>query len=179
LYILQFYSFLNIPVQQAKTEVHTVPDPENPLDYVNFHAFAANLFERPIFPTDSPTWAIWAHRDAHEGRAPHEDEEGTLGGIYVLAAAQWILWYGQRFFKHLLFPGEVSPDDLRMWSPGPLYHGKAHLTLDRWHFWRDGYKAVASSGKEGDEEKGYSQECKDVAAKAAAMMDALEKNMTF
>jgi hypothetical protein len=66
-----------------------------------------------------------------------------------------------------------------MWSPGPLYHGKAHLTLDRWHFWRDGYKAVASSGKEEDEKKWYSQECKDVAAKAAAMMDALEKNMTF
>jgi len=36
---------------------------------------------------------------------------------------------------------------------------------------------VASSEKE--KEKGYSQECKNVAAKAAAMMDALEKNMTF
>lgn len=64
-----------------------------------------------------------------------------------------------------------------MWAPGPLYGGKAHLTLNRWHFWRDGYRAVASCGKE--KEKGYSQECKSVAAKAAALMDALEENMTF
>jgi len=35
---------------------------------------------------------------------------------------------------------------------------------------------VASSE---EKEKGYSQECKNVAAKAAAMMDALEENMTF
>jgi len=103
--------------------------------------------------------------------------EGVPDEIYVLAGAQWIFWYGQTFFKQVIFPGEVSDRDLGMWSPGPLYDGKTYLTMDRWHFWKDGYRAVASGGKE--EEKGYSQECRSVAAKAAGLMDALEKNMTF
>lgn len=140
---------------------------------MNFHAFAANIFERRITSTD-PTWAIWAQRDAHEGR---KRSSSVHNEIYVLAAAQWIVWYGQTFFKQVILPKEVSDDDLQMWTPGPLYDGKAHLTLNRWHFWRDGYLAVACSGK--FEEKGYSQECRSVAAKAAALMDALEKSMTF
>jgi len=42
--------------------------------------------------------------------------------------------------------------------------------------WRDHSKAAASGGKE----KGsYSQKCIKVAAKAAAIMDSLEENMTF
>jgi len=163
-------------VQQAKPEVHTGPDPEKPRNYVNFHAFASNLFERRVIHT-SPTWAIWAQRDAFEGREPYRERPGVPDDIYILAAAQWILWYGQSIFKQVLFPGEVSSDHLRKWNPGPLYDGKAHFTLHRWHFWRVGYNAVASSEKE--KKKGYSQECKNVAAKAAAMMDALEKNMTF
>lgn len=163
-------------MQQAKPKAYTGPDSEKPRNYVNFHAFASNLWERRIVHT-SPTWAIWAQRGAHEGRNPSIDTPGVPHDIYVLAAAQWILWYGQSLFKQVLFPGEVSSDDLRKWSPGPLYDGKAHLTLHRWHFWRDGYNAVAFSEKE--KEKGYSQECKNVAAKAAAMMDALEKNMMF
>lgn len=157
-------------------EFHTGPDPEEPRLYVNFHAFAANLFERHIWLT-TPTWAIWAQRSAHEGRTPSNDRRGVPNDIYVLAAAQWIIWGGQTFFKQLLSPPDVSSEDLRNWTPGPLYNGKAHFSLHRWHFWRDGYYAVASSGKE--DEKGYSQECKDVAARAAAIMDALEKNMTF
>ena len=64
-----------------------------------------------------------------------------------------------------------------MWSPGPLYDGKAHLTLDRWHFWKNVYRAVAAGG--GEEKERYSKERRNVAAKAAALMDALEMSMTF
>lgn len=162
-------------VQLAKTELYTdsQPDPEDPSEHINSHAFAANLFERRIFTTDI-LWAIWALRDAHENP---QDEKGRIRDGHVSAAAQWILWYGQSFFKHVLFPGEVSSDDLRSWSPGPLYHGEAHLSLHRWHFWRGRFSAVVS-GKTGWE-KWYSQECKTLAAKAAEMMDSLEKNMTF
>ena len=116
-------------------------------------------------------------RSAPEGGEHHESRRGVPREIWVLAVAQWILWYGQSLFKQVLFQGEVSLNDLRAWRPGPLYKGKANLSLDRWHFWRDGYSAMASSRKE--EEKGYSEECRDVAAKAAGMMDALERNMTF
>ncbi|KAL9076098.1 MAG: hypothetical protein Q9161_001145 [Pseudevernia consocians] len=103
-----------------------------------------------MFPT-SPTWAIWAQRDAHEGR---KEEHGSIRDAYVLAAAQWIFW------------------DLQMWYPDPLYDFKTFLSFQRWHFWRDNFNAVASGKKE--DEKGFGQ-----AAKAAEMMDLLEKNMTF
>lgn len=113
-------------------------------------------------------------RDAHEG---FPEESGSIRDAYVLGAAQWILWYGQTLFKQLLYSEAVSTNTLRAWSPGPLYDGKKFLSLHRWHFWRDSFKAVALQGKE--EEKGYGQECKMVAVKAEEMMDSLEKNMTF
>lgn len=92
------------------------PDPDEPYNYVNFHAFAANLEERRIHPTD-PTWAIWAQREALEGWERHEPEQAIPDDVYILAAAQWILWYGQTFFKQVLFPGEITPDVLSMWKP--------------------------------------------------------------
>ena len=118
--------------------------------------------------------AVWAQRDAHEGRRSHEHPEGVADGIYVLAAAQWIIWYGQSLFKQLLYPGEVSSDDLRNSSPGPKYSGKPNLTLHRWHYWKGEYNAVASSGARVGKE--YSQECRDVSARVVAIMDALEKS---
>ena len=152
------------------------PEPDTQREYINFHAFAANLYERRIFRTD-PTWAIWMHRDVFESRNPLAHQHGCSRDIYVLVAAQWILWSGQSLFKQLIYPGEISSEMMRWWSPGELYDGKPDLSLHRWHFWRDGYNAVASSGNEGG--TGYGQESKDVATKAAAIMDALEKNMSF
>ena len=97
---------------------------------------------------------------------------------YVLAAAQWILWYGQSFFKQVLFLDDENIKHSRAWSPGPLYSGTSALSLHRWRFWKESFRTVALAGK--DEEKGgYGQECRTVAAKAADMMDSLEKNMMF
>ena len=143
--------------------------------YINFHAFSANLWQSRVI-TNDPTYSIWMHRSAHEEDSPETNLAG-VASIYVLAAAQWIIWCGQSLFKLLLFPGEVSPTDLSHWAPGPLYEGEADFTLHRWRFWRDSYSAIAASND--TDGKGYSQECKDGAAKAAALMDAFEKDMTF
>ena len=104
----------------------------------------------------------------------------------MLAAAQWILWYGQSFFKQVIYPGDITSEDLQHWTPGPLYDGKAHLTLHRWHFWRDSFKAVASGRRAEEDEKGFGQdedgfgqECRMVSAAAADLMDSFERNMTF
>ena len=141
---------------------YTGPFEGYPLSYyVNFHAFAANLFEYRIFPNGC-TWAIWALRDAHEGR---QKETGSMRDMYVLAAAQWILWYGQSLFKHIIYPGEIDKDTLRAWKPGPLYNGTKFLSLHRWQFWKDSFKNVASGGWV--EEKGrHSQECRSVSTKS-------------
>lgn len=68
----------------------------------------------------------------------------------MMAAAQWILWYGQILFNQVLFPGDVSSEDLQHWTSGPLYYGKNGLDLQRWHFWRDGFNAVALSSSRGE-----------------------------
>ena len=161
------YGFTNI-------DKLTGPIPGSPLsNYVNFNAFAANLFECRIFSNGSD-WAIWTLREAHED---HHREEGDMRDVQVLSAAQWILWYGQTLFKRIIYPGEVPIDDLQSWTPGPLYDGTKFLSLHRWQFWKDSFRNIAYSGQ--DEEKGgYSQECRSVSAKAATIMDALE-SMTF
>lgn len=157
---------------------NTGPDPENPGHYVNFHAFAANVEERRIQGTD-PTWAIWALREAHEEICKEEGKFRQLvRDELILAAAQWILWYGQSLFKQILFQGDVDPDDLvKSWCPGELYRGEGGLSRGRWRFWRDGFGAVAAWG--GGEKEGYGEECVRVAARAAEIMEALEENMTF
>lgn len=147
-------------------------DSEVPSEHANFHAFAANLNERRVTTTD-PLWPIWMQREAHE--TPLEGPQ-SIRDAHVLAAAQWILWYGQSLFKQVLSPGE-TPERPESWAPGPLYDGKAALNIHRWHFWRDGFNAVARGEKGG--EKGFGEECKNVAAKAAALMVSFEKNMTF
>jgi hypothetical protein len=143
-------------------------DGDNPLGYVNYHAFIANLFEYRIVATD-PTYAISAMRRALEG--DDSGREADTRDYMILCAAQWIIWYGQSLFKQILYPGDIR-DDLRPWSAGPLYDGKPLLTLHRWHFWKDGFKAI-----EGEDER--SDECKRVAAKAADLMACIEKNLTF
>ena len=58
----------------------TEPDYDFPRQYINFHAFLANLSMRAIFRTD-PTFAIWALRDGLETYQPNETE------VWMLAAA--------------------------------------------------------------------------------------------
>lgn len=162
------------------------PDPRNPKSFVNYHTFVANLYELHVFPTD-PTYAVWALRDAFEttpraGDSIHEKDDSSIQEKYdisiheafILAGAQWILWYGQALFKQILFIGHVSSEDRRGWAPGDLYIGKGTLSLHRWHFWRDGFRATTS-----DASGAFSEECKSVAKKAADMMDAIESSLSF
>jgi hypothetical protein len=109
-------------------------------------------------------------RDAFESRP--EDEKCPFDGIQeqqILAAAQHILWDGQDLFNHVLSPQRLSPEAMQGWHPGPLYTGDHSLSLDRWQFWRTGFLGAA----------GFGGECRDVAARAARMMEAFEQNLLF
>ena len=122
---------------------------------------------------------MWAQRDAHEGRGNpgrKTKESPEECAAYVLGAAQWILIFGQSLFQQVQYPGDLTSDDLRCSAPGPLYQGKAHLSLHRWHFCRKGYAAVSC---EKHEVKGIVFECRLVAAKAVQLMDCLEQCMAF
>jgi hypothetical protein len=96
---------------------------------------------------------------------------------WTLAAAQWIVWSGQSLFKQVLYLGlDGTQADLKIATcrPGPLYNGDSTstLSLQRWRFWKEGFRSVALLD-------GASEECKTVAAKAADMMDTIEDNMDY
>lgn len=159
-------------IEGQRKDLHDSTDPqeETPGEYVNYHAFVANLDQCHRFRSN-PSYAIWAMRDAFE-----ENQEGKPGSIrdaYVLGAAQWILWNGQNLFTQIRYSGDMLPKDSQKWIPGRLDHAEPLLTLERWHFWRDRFRAVAGEKHEA------SDECKAVAVKAVDMMDAFENNMSF
>ena len=132
-----------------------------------------------------------AFETTHEKELGKEaDAEGRrrIRSAYVSGAAQWILWHGLGTFKFILFypSTEVSKDNSTSWRLGPCYSGahissddpKAPLSIHRWQFWKDSFRAVASQGEESGEED-YTQECKNLASKAAEIMNVLEKNHQF
>ena len=156
---------LKKPLTQAQTKEsnHTHPLPR--------------LCSQSSFPSHFPhqsTWVIWEQREAHE--TPREKQD-SMCDIYVLAAAQWILSYGQSFFKQALFPRDVNSDNLRLWKPGPRYDGNARVSFQRCHFWRDRF--IAEAPGERRRKKGRGEECMVVAAKAAESMDSSERSRTF
>ncbi|KAL1872447.1 hypothetical protein VTK73DRAFT_1525 [Phialemonium thermophilum] len=145
------------------------PDVENVAEYINYQAFLTNLFNTSIWEY-SPNYAVWAMRDAFEEDRRPGDDEAILRGAYVLGAAQWILWGGARLYQEIILPSYDLDDDLiRSWRHGPLYKAAGLLDIHRWLFWKDGFRAAAV-------DESLNADCKEVAAKAAEFMDALERS---
>lgn len=108
------------------------------------------------------------------------DKSPEFPNAYVMAAAQWILIYGEVLFellhsppteveKRMCPPRHKSGILARLLSKGQ----KRLLTLQRWHNWRDGFWAVAA-GERDNKDVTYVKECKDLAASAAERMQELE-----
>lgn len=142
----------------------TGPDEENPERYVNYHAFVANIQQCHVFRSN-PKYAIWAMRDAFEEN--RDDKPRSVRDAYIMGAAQWILWNGQNLFTQIRYPGDQES------SPGKLSRDGPTITLQEWRSWRDSFKAVTV------EKYDSGDECKAVAVRAADMMDAFERNMSF
>lgn len=143
--------------------------------WVNYHAFLAH-FELIVGRTvSSPTYAIWTMREAFEGMDYTEEE---FSDYYIMAAAQWIFWNGQMLLQHFLYASasRVAESDEKSWRLGSLLEDEKRsmglLSLERWRFWADGFKAVATDEKSSDE-------CRSLSGKAASLMEAMEMNMTF
>ena len=145
------------------------PDDEIPMEFVNLNAFAANLWERRIL-SDEISWAIDPLREAHENG---KEKRIISHELSIMTAAQWIFWSGQSVFKHIQYA--VSDSWVEGCYTGPLFGGEAELSLRRWHFWRDGFRAAAAAA-DGSQ---FGEECRNMAARSAELMDSLEKTMTF
>lgn len=149
---------------------------ETPLEWVNYHAFLAQLEAAGVWAAGMPTFAVWEMRDAFETERGGKDEgQGKIHQYHVMAAAQWILWDGQEIFKYMVNPLPISDVDARLWrlGDGCTLSSVPVVSLARWQFWKEGFKAAGAGGGEG------SHECKDLAGRAAALMDAIEQSMTF
>lgn len=110
-------------------------------------------------------------RDAFETE-PQDD----FHQYHVMAAAQWILWDGQEIFKYMANPLRVSDDEARIWRLGERCSSSSVdvISLARWQLWKEGFKAAAAA--EGPK---CSNESKNLAERAAALMDAIEKSSSF
>ncbi|RMZ74975.1 hypothetical protein DV737_g5566, partial [Chaetothyriales sp. CBS 132003] len=120
------------------------PDEENPAAWVNLHSFVAKV-ESLIWSVQvKPTWAIWAMSDAFEDEKHYPSE--AVRDAYILGATQYILFKGQDLIQHIAYPGIISDEDKRHWTPGPRYLGPASLDLARWCYWKGGFQAAAAQG---------------------------------
>lgn len=148
----------------------------------NLNAFTANLFATGMFGP-SPGRAVTLMRCAFEektrntsGKEKGEtEEESWERHCDVIAAAQWVLGFGQALYKLVAYDGigdEIGENGrTRWWLDKDLEaSGMTARSIERWRFWRAGFEAVSN-------EIGASEECKRVSARAAALMDALEESM--
>lgn len=81
-------------------------------------------------------------------------------------------------FKYMANPLPVSDDDARMWRLGDRcsLSSVAVVSLARWQLWKEGFKAAAANEGGGGE---GSDESKDLAGRAVALMDVIEKSLSF
>lgn len=123
-----------------------------------------------------PSFAVWEMCDAFErGWGSEGEGESQLHQYHVMAAAQWILWDGQEIFQHMANPLPVSDLAKKMWQLGDCCTPSSMpaVSLARWQFWKERFKAAGAEGGDG------SVESKDLAGRAAALMDVIEKSMSF
>ncbi|RFU27689.1 hypothetical protein B7463_g8636, partial [Scytalidium lignicola] len=147
-------------------------DTEHPEYWVNFHAFVANFYETGVFGAQ-PGYALWMMRDSFEEKMPKEACEQDLN---VMAAAQWIIWYGQSLFKLILYGDDQDEDEnaKESWRFGKQYTGPLiqRRSVERWRYWKQCFQLIVSDTDSSDE-------CKKLASRSANLMDAIEKSMIF
>ncbi|KAK1765201.1 hypothetical protein QBC33DRAFT_571765 [Phialemonium atrogriseum] len=165
-----FYQTLGIDLTDANLQPREESDPEYSSDrFVNYVAFVANVLAIGIFRPWSRTPLSILSR-ALERR--HNEETPEVRDAWVLGAAQLVLWHGQGLFKLVLSPEDLVEDDkVPRWLVGePEEHGP--IELERWVLWRDRFNEVAGN-------ETYGAECRDVAKKAAEIMDVIKRSMLF
>ena len=151
-----------------------IPDGDDAKLYTNYMTFFAQLQVTGGPWENHILWAIWELRDAFESGSQIEHEYARWEA-YTMAAAQLILICGQNLFK-LVCEEKSNPD----WGAGPRFVGptwtsyrgslaETKLTLRRWHFWRDGFRAIAQGA-----DPRFGEECKGLSAEAAKRMQTLE-----
>lgn len=125
--------------------------------FVNFQAFQANLVASDIH---LPGY-LRTLEDAFDEQQRNSDEP-EVRDAWVMGAAQCILWWGQGLYKEVLCPYIEDLNDKSYPPRGP--------TLQRWHEWATGFRQAA-------QREGAGKESRQVAGRAADMMEVIERCM--
>jgi len=114
-----------------------------------------------------------AMRETFEEKQPEEAWERDCN---AMAAAQWIIWYGQTLFKQILYSQfeDNEKTGTASWRFGRQYDGPADVcrSVERWRFWKRCFEARGSDVDASDE-------CKKLMSSAAELMGTIEKGMWF
>nr|POF02279.1 hypothetical protein CFP56_65544 [Quercus suber] len=128
---------------------------------------------------DSPRFSVSEKellRRALEGGNRTRKPHGILAlDVKTMAATQILLILGRQILYDLL---NKPRSDLRPWFAGPTYgDNRDPYSINRWHFWRDGLRAVAAGKWDEGEKSCISGETKELALRASNAMDAIEKEV--
>ncbi|KFY34462.1 hypothetical protein V494_06758 [Pseudogymnoascus sp. VKM F-4513 (FW-928)] len=164
--IAEFYSCL------AEATIDHQIDPgtgdKKPARFVNRQAFLSHIMEGGFWmPSTRPIIYVMARTFGES----HEKETSEIRDAWVMGAAQWVLWSGQSIFKLHLGPvRQLRHRDTSIQDTNQITN-TAPITLQSWHKWTSEFRKAAESD-------GFGEECRDVARRAADLMEALEKAMS-
>ncbi|KFY63057.1 hypothetical protein V496_04219 [Pseudogymnoascus sp. VKM F-4515 (FW-2607)] len=139
----------------------------NPARYVNCQSFLSLIMDAGLWiPTTRPVLYVMS-RTFEES---HEKETSDIRDAWIMGAAQWILWSGQSLIKLHLDPiGKIRHIGTPLQDIDVIVTTKP-ITLDMWHTWTVEFQKASESDE-------FGEECRDVAKRAANLMEALEKAM--
>lgn len=142
-------------------------DDATPGRFVNFHSFLAHLMNSSMWLATTED-ALRTMRRAFE--ESHEKESTEIQDAWVMGTAQWILWTGQSLIKLHLDPiGRFRHKGTPIQNIDVIITTKP-ISLDMWHTWMNEFRKAAESDE-------FGEECREVAKRAANLMEVLEKSM--
>ncbi|OBT80655.1 hypothetical protein VF21_00499 [Pseudogymnoascus sp. 05NY08] len=138
-----------------------------PAQYVNHQAFLSLIMDGGFWIPTTRT-VLYVMSRTFEGS--HENETSDIRDAWIMGAAQWILWTGQSLIKLHLDPiGQMRHKGTPIQNIEVIITTKP-ITLQMWHTWTSEFRKASESDQ-------FGEECRDVAKRAADLMEALEKAM--
>jgi hypothetical protein len=107
---------------------------------------------------DADADAIHALRSALEEGSDEVDLKVLFGSEWIRHASGLLLYWARDNIGYTDVPEE---DGINYVEPGPLYHGRATMCLQRWGFWQDRFEEL------GTEASGVSEVTREAALEAA------------
>lgn len=151
-------------------------------DWVNINAFQAKLCAMGtwgVTPGRSFTQLRYVFERKDHPRPKEQTERLAIleRNTEIMAAALWIIWYGQTIFTFFIYD-EDTKDNIRPVGDIDNIGDTGNVapfgprSLERWQYWTRKFEEIEAWS-------GAMDECKKLAAQAARLMHVIEENMVF